>query len=161
MDRHKKIFLKHRLKNTPQRAAIYRVLLSNRNHPTAETVFRTVRKEFPSISFDTVNRTLIRFAQIGLIHPVECSGQGKKYDTDLTPHHHVKCVDCGAIHDFRHAAFDALPLPEKIRKRFTIITQKVVLTGLCRDCEQKGGISHGNTRKTDSGRTGNQDSRTA
>ncbi|MBM3297837.1 MAG: transcriptional repressor, partial [Candidatus Aminicenantes bacterium] len=67
------------LKVTPQRAAIYEELLRARDHPTAEAVYRRVLKRMPNISFDTVNRTLLTFAQIGITKIVEGYGQAKRY----------------------------------------------------------------------------------
>ena len=38
------------LKMTPQRMAVYKVLLESREHPSAEMVFRKVRKLIPNKS---------------------------------------------------------------------------------------------------------------
>jgi len=44
------------LKVTPQRMAVYKVLIESKQHPSAEMVFRKVRGVIPNISLDTVNR---------------------------------------------------------------------------------------------------------
>ena len=139
MDHFEKACRENNLKITPQRVAIYKALLNNAEHPTADSIYRNVKTKFPSISFDTVNRTLISFAHIGLIGTVECSGQGKKYDPNTVPHHHMKCMDCGAIIDFFHKAFDTLKVPGRISKQFKIMNKRVVLTGICQTCIRKGG----------------------
>ncbi len=134
VDEFRKICQKHQLKVTPQRVAIYKELLNDAGHPTADTVYQKVKEVFPSISFDTVNRTLIRFTQIGLIGTIECSGQGKKYDPNLKRHHHFKCIHCGIILDFYHSPFDDLKVPAEKIMNFKVINRKVVLTGICERC---------------------------
>ena len=68
----------HRLKITPQRVAIYRMLIQSDQHPTADLMFRSVKEDFPNISFDTVNRTLLTFADIGVVDVVEVFGGPKQ-----------------------------------------------------------------------------------
>ncbi len=53
------------LKITPQRIAIYKEVLESGNHPSAEDIYRKVKEFHPGISFDTVNRTLLTFADMG------------------------------------------------------------------------------------------------
>ena len=65
-------------------------------------MFRTVREEYPSISFDTVNRALLTFAGIGLVDVVEVFGGPKRFDPDVDDHHHLHCMACGQIIDFDH-----------------------------------------------------------
>ncbi len=43
---------------TPQRAAIYRALAERLDHPTAEDLYRQVRRAYPMISPNTVYYTL-------------------------------------------------------------------------------------------------------
>ena len=68
------------LKVTPQRTAVYQELLRTQEHPSAELLHRKLRKKFPSISLDTVNRTLLTLNEIGVAHIVEGSGDVKRYD---------------------------------------------------------------------------------
>ncbi|MHC4639877.1 MAG: Fur family transcriptional regulator, partial [Planctomycetota bacterium] len=49
------------LRITPQRTVVYKALAKTAKHPSADCIFRIVRKEMPNISFDTVNRTLNTF----------------------------------------------------------------------------------------------------
>ncbi|MCK5707633.1 MAG: transcriptional repressor [Candidatus Aureabacteria bacterium] len=128
---------KHKLRVTPQRVAIYQALRQDRTHPTADAVYQNVKAECSNISLDTVNRTLIKFAEIGFIDTVACSGQGKKYDPNNKLHHHLKCIKCGKIIDFYNKKYDKLNVPENIEEGFTVISKKVVLTGICKKCLSK------------------------
>ena len=77
---------RHQLKITPQRVAIYRELIQSKQHPTANLMFRTIKKAFPNISFDTVNRTLLTFSEIGVVDVVEGFGGPKRFDPDIGDH---------------------------------------------------------------------------
>ena len=122
------------LKITPQRVAVYRALIESDQHPTADAMFQTVKEAYPHISFDTVNRTLLTFAEIGLVDVVETFGGAKRFDPDRDDHHHLHCVACGRIIDFTHDDYHRLEVPEAIATRFKVISKRVVLKGLCDKC---------------------------
>ena len=128
---------RHQLKITPQRVGIYRVLIQSQRHPTADLVFRVVKKEFPNISFDTVNRTLSTFAKIGVVDVVETFGGPKRFDPDITDHHHLHCMACGRIIDFEYEGYARLDVPKAIATTFKVISRRVVLKGLCDTCTAK------------------------
>lgn len=138
MDSFKAECKKHDLKITPQRLAIYREVARSREHPSADKVYRKVRKVFPHISFDTVNRSLITFAEIGVIGVVEGYGEAKRFDPNLEGHHHFRCIRCNAIIDFYDKNLSALKVPREIQRRYTVLNKRVVFEGLCDKCAQKG-----------------------
>jgi Fur family peroxide stress response transcriptional regulator len=125
---------KHGLKVTPQRAGIFQEVSARKDHPSADDVYRSVRGVFPTISFDTVNRTLVTLAEIGLIDVVEGLGNRRRYEGDTTLHHHFHCTVCGRIIDFTSREFDTMKIPDDIRRRFHVYNHRVVLTGLCPTC---------------------------
>ena len=125
------------LKVTPQRIAIYKELIKSKDHPSADIVHRRLIKIFPNISLDTVNRTLLTFAKIGISDIVEGSGSPKRFDPNIGNHHHFRCLNCETIIDFHNASYDNIEIPDKIREQATIITKKVVLEGYCRKCGRK------------------------
>ncbi len=122
------------LKVTPQRVAIYRALLETDQHPSAEAVFRRVRQVFPSISLDTVNRTLLTLSDMGVAFVVEGSGGAKRFDANVTSHQHFKCVKCGRIVDFHHEPFDQIPVPRDLAAHFTVLRATVYIEGVCDRC---------------------------
>jgi Fur family peroxide stress response transcriptional regulator len=128
---------KHKLKITPQRVAIYRKLLDSYDHPTADDVFQAIREEFSNISYDTVNRTLLSLAEIGLIDIVKSPGGARRFDPDAENHHHLHCVKCGKIIDFHSEVCDKLKIPDEIKDHFTVFSKRVVLNGICKECNQK------------------------
>ncbi len=124
------------LKITPQRTAIYEALVNDKAHPSADVVFQRIRKNIQNISFDTVNRTLLSFVDLGLLKVVEGYGRPKRFDPDTDSHHHFQCVKCNKIIDFSDKALDAIEIPKDIKNRFTVTGKKVVLEGFCDSCKR-------------------------
>ena len=123
------------LKVTPQRIAIYRELLKTDAHPSAEMLYEKVKTTFPSISLDTVNRTLLTLNEIGAAFTVEGSGDARRFDGGLNEHQHFKCVKCKRIIDFHHKPFDNIRLPAEISKKFTVLRKTVYVEGICDLCK--------------------------
>ncbi len=131
---------KNNLKITPQRLTIYKELIKNKDHPSADNIFKRVVKIFPNISFDTVNRTLLTFAEIGITNIVEGYGGPKRFDCDTDNHHHFWCIQCHKILDFHDDSIQDLKLPENIHGyKVQIMKTKLLLEGLCEDCQANSG----------------------
>ena len=128
------------LKVTPQRMTVYRALLESTEHPAAETVFRQVRNVFPSISLDTVNRTLLTLNEMGVAFVVEGSGDAKRFDANIENHQHFKCIKCKRIIDVHHEPFNQVSVPKSLRDRFTILRKTVYLEGFCDECKTDSGL---------------------
>jgi Fur family transcriptional regulator, peroxide stress response regulator len=127
---------KAKLKITPQRMAILSELADNNDHPTADAIYQKTKQKLPNISFDTVNRTLITFAQSGVIKVTEGQSGAKRYDPRIEPHHHFHCIKCNRIIDFRNKEYDQIELPENITSKHQVLGQKIVLDGICQDCKE-------------------------
>lgn len=125
------------LKITPQRMAVLNELADNYDHPTADAIYQKIKKKMPNISFDTVNRTLISFAQSGVIKIAEGQGGARRYDPMTEPHHHFHCIICNRIIDFVNKKYDKIKLPDSITKKHKVFGQKMVLDGICQDCKNK------------------------
>lgn len=123
------------IKATPQRLAIYKELSKAKDHPSTDQVFQRVRRRYPNVSFDTVNRTVLTFVESGIIRMVEGSGGGRCFDPILDPHHHLQCIKCYAIIDFFNESYDKLRIPKKLPEGFQVLSKKVVLEGLCKKCK--------------------------
>ena len=131
----------HHLKVTPQRMAIYRELVQSTEHPTVDAMFQTVKKEFPNISYDTVSRTMLTFAEIGMVDLVEVYGGAKRFDPNVTIHHHLHCVSCGKILDFHNDQYNNRDIPDEVQQHFRVLTSRVVLKGICEQCSKSGNVS--------------------
>lgn len=130
----KDICYREGLKITPQRLAIYKELISSFEHPSASNLYEKVKKYFSNISLDTVNRTLLTFNRIGIIRVVEGSGNSKRYDSKLEPHHHFRCVRCNRIIDFYNKEYDDIEIPAEFKAKFIVTTKRINLEGVCNKC---------------------------
>lgn len=128
------------LKITPQRMAIYGALVSSPGHPSAEEVFRLVRRLLPNVSFDTVYRTLLSFTEMGIISVQEAGGK-KHFDSNLQGHHHLHCIRCNRISDFHSPALDRAPLPQEAAGGFHVLSRRMTVEGVCARCAAKNGAS--------------------
>lgn len=125
------------LRVTPQRIAVYRALVETTGHPSAETVFRSVRTAFPNISLDTVNRTLLTLNEIGAAFIVEGSGDAKRYDANMAAHQHFRCVRCKLIMDLCLDPVVEFKTPASL-DGFTVLKKTVYLEGICGYCMDAG-----------------------
>jgi Fur family transcriptional regulator, peroxide stress response regulator len=68
-------------------------------HPTAEEVYRLVRKKISNVSLATVYRNLHLLAEEGKIREVQFQDDVIRYDGMLDAHEHFYCVTCGTVQD--------------------------------------------------------------
>ncbi|MFH1062301.1 MAG: Fur family transcriptional regulator [Candidatus Omnitrophota bacterium] len=125
------------LRITPQRIAIYEALKDDLTHPSADDIYKKVKIKFLNISFDTVNRTLLSYADIGIIKIAESYNRQKRFDPDTENHHHLNCIKCGRIIDFENKDFDELKIPKSINNKYKVLGKRVVLEHICDKCKRK------------------------
>ena len=129
-----KICRDHGLKLTHQRIEILRVLASYAEHPSAEKIYKRLVSKFPTLSLDTVYRTLFTFEKLGIISRVQVLDDRGRFDANLTPHHHMICTKCKSIIDFYWPTFDEIELPLETKKWGRIKSKQVELRGTCDSC---------------------------
>ena len=86
-------------RNTRQRKVILEELSKTTAHPTAVQLYGAVRRRLPKISLGTVYRNLELLARTGRIVKLELAGAEIRFDADLRPHDHIRCVSCGRVDD--------------------------------------------------------------
>jgi Fe2+ or Zn2+ uptake regulation protein len=123
-------FRAHGLKVTPQREAVFRVLLGNDGHPTAEAVHAAVTAELPSVSLRTVYQVLNDLAAMGEIHALELGTGAARFDPNVDAHHHLVCTSCGTVRD---VYVDPVAVPAGA-DGFTVESAEVVFRGRCATC---------------------------
>ncbi|MDD3641997.1 MAG: transcriptional repressor [Candidatus Krumholzibacteria bacterium] len=122
------------IKQTHQRLEIFREVAGSGDHPCAETVYRGVRRRVPSISLDTVYRTLWLLLDLGLVGTLGRSRDRTRFDADTRPHHHFVCSRCGMTMDFYSEEFDGLGLPGGAGEIGSARRARVEIEGICADC---------------------------
>jgi Fur family peroxide stress response transcriptional regulator len=124
-------------KLTPQRMEIFREVAQTGEHPDAEKVFEGVRKRMPTVSLDTVYRTLWWLNDLGLIKMLGPARERVRFDADLSRHHHFVCTECGLTRDFVSDELDRLELPDSLLSIGHAEKTHVEVKGLCRKCAGK------------------------
>jgi Fur family peroxide stress response transcriptional regulator len=122
------------VKLTHQRLEIFREVASSLEHPDAERVFRAVRRRVPTVSIDTVYRTLWMLNDLGLITTLGPRRDSVRFDANLEHHHHYVCVRCGLARDFESAALDALGVPDVVKRLGQVVDTHVEVRGVCSRC---------------------------
>lgn len=122
------------LRLTHQRLEIYRELVTACDHPSAETLHQRLRKRIPTLSLDTVYRTLATLAEQGLIKRVETLESQARFEATSRRHHHLICRKCGKIADFQWPDIDSAMLPQEISEWGRIDLKNVVIHGICQKC---------------------------
>ncbi|MCU0750093.1 MAG: transcriptional repressor [Akkermansiaceae bacterium] len=87
------------LRMTRQRQEIYRILIEQRNHPTANEVFMRAKDRLPNISLATVYNCLEALVQHGIIRQVNFERESSRYCPNLREHGHFHDATTGVIHD--------------------------------------------------------------
>lgn len=127
------------LKVTPQRLSIYGLLLGTKEHPSAETIYAQVKSNMPSISFNTVYKTLSSLEESGLIKKLVVEENHYRFDADTSPHAHLLCVNCNKLEDIPGEYGSRVRM---MREEFastsgrTIISEELYFFGYCGHCGQ-------------------------
>ncbi len=119
---------------THQRLEIFREIAASLDHPDAEAVFRAVQKRMPTVSLDTVYRTLWMLNDLGLVTTLGLRRESVRFDANLEKHHHYLCVHCGLARDFESAEFNALRIPDVAKTFGSVVTTHVEVRGVCGRC---------------------------
>lgn len=127
------------MKLTPQRLEIFRELLAQKDHPSAELIFKRLRKRLPTISLDTVYRTLATFDELGIIKKLNLANARTLFDTNLKEHHHFICSRCRRVEDISWPDFDKARLPESVIALGSVRVRHLELHGICNECLKKEG----------------------
>jgi Fur family peroxide stress response transcriptional regulator len=122
------------LKITPQRVSIFKLLQGNRDHPSAEDIYRQVLKVHPSISFTTVYKTLQTLRDMAEIQEISIDPERAHYDPVTEEHVHTFCRSCRTISDLEEAQENALAAFIPTTGPFEVHNVQVHLVGLCGEC---------------------------
>lgn len=122
------------IKVTPQRLEIFREIMRAHDHPSADDIYSRVKDRLPSISLDTVYRTLSTFESCGLISRVQFLEDKTRFDPNRRNHHHMFCTVCKGLRDFYWVDFDNAEFPSEILQWGRPQTRHVQVRGVCSKC---------------------------
>jgi Fe2+ or Zn2+ uptake regulation protein len=114
-----------------QRIRIYESLAAVKTHPAADTIYRELTGEMPTLSRTTVFSTLDLFARRGVVQRLALSGTELRYDADTSRHVHFRCRSCGAVSDLPGLRAPAQP---KAPDGYIVESSQFYAEGLCPAC---------------------------
>lgn len=122
------------LRVTRPRLTLYRFLVQRHDHPGIEQIFADAQASLPSLSLNTVYRTIRTFETAGLVACVTTWRGVARYDADVNSHAHFLCVRCGMIADVD--ADEVLRFEKSsIRPAHGVIDRAdLLLRGVCKGC---------------------------
>lgn len=93
------LFVRHGLRCTQQRRALYEALAARPCHPTADHLFQELCERGHHISLATVYNTLEAFCRAGIAQKLTGNGASARYDACVHNHLHVIDQKSGAVAD--------------------------------------------------------------
>lgn len=125
------------IKLTHQRIEIFKEIATTEEHPDAETVYLRVKKRIPTISLDTVYRTLWFLKDLGLITTLGTPHDRIRFDANIQPHQHFICTKCGSIKDLNYVPPGEGTWSDTVEPLGRVETIEINFKGICAKCLQE------------------------
>ena len=126
-------------RKTAQKSFIFGYLKSVKTHPTAEAVYREIKKKLPSISQGTVYRVLNNFKEKGEVLAIDTK-DNVHFDGDISDHAHFICEVCGNVYDVMNECSECGILKNKTTRKVPqvgiIKHYKINFYGVCNKCQK-------------------------
>jgi len=135
------------VKLTHQRLEIFREVAKSGDHPDVETIFSGIRRRVPTVSLDTVYRTLWLLMDLGLLTTLGAPRERVRFDANMSSHHHFICGKCGMTRDFLSHKFDRLKTPAAVKILGNVESTQIEARGICFRCSKKNKLKHRVQRK--------------
>ncbi len=129
----RELLAKHNIRVSHQRLLILDYLIMHPIHPTADTIYKDLKKVDPVISQATVYNTLNLLVKHKLVKELDFNMSSKRYEFKKTNHGHFICESCGLIEDLD---VDDLEYPKELNE-YEIDNVEVIYRGLCPICLHK------------------------
>jgi Fur family peroxide stress response transcriptional regulator len=117
-----------------QRELIYNALVSTKEHPSAEMIFKKLKPSCPSLSLGTVYRNLNLLVEEGRALCIPSTVN--RYDATTQDHPHFYCTCCGNLYDLDIPIDQSMHLAvEKLG--YHVHSQDLIFKGICPHCLTK------------------------
>lgn len=136
MDTITSIFKEKKLKLTPQRLAVYKYLMSTKEHPSAESIYKALQPDYPTMSLATVYKALKTLVEVNLVQEINVGEGNFRYDGTIAPHAHIQCIHCSKVEDMDNFDLNFINEEAKKHTKFNIISNQVYFYGICPNCEE-------------------------
>ena len=133
-------------RNTKQRQKILDLLVNSKSHPTADWIYRKLKKRFRNLSLGTVYRNLRILKETGQIWELNFGTGLSRYDAVAHSHYHFICNSCQNIYDIKIPPMRGLDDRVIQLTGFRILSHRLVFFGLCDVCKLKKKKNNRNIR---------------
>ena len=125
------------LKVTLPRVKVLNVLEnSDKNHLSAEDVYKALLQNAEQIGLATVYRVLTQFEGAGLVRRHHFDGGQSVFELDRGGHHdHLVCVKCGKIVEFVEETIEERQRAIAREHGFSLEDHSLTIYGICTDCQ--------------------------
>jgi len=137
MHRFEELFKRSGAKMTHQRMQVFREIAQTGEHLDAVSIYERVRRRMPTISLDTVYRTLWMLMDMGLTTTLGIHRERVRFDGNTALHHHFICTKCGMTRDLHSGELNNLQAPEAVKSLGRVETTHVEFRGLCSKCSKE------------------------
>jgi len=121
-------------KLTPQRRLIIELVNRSDRRLNASEIHAYIEKKHPRISLDTVYRNLRLLAELGIVHQIPLQS-GMVYESAVTHHHHLVCVDCGKVACLHYCPDYYAYSKQAETQGFEVLGHKFEVQGRCPSCK--------------------------
>lgn len=122
---------------TPQRQIILDAVHTAGGHCTPDQIYERVQRVNSAINRATVYRTLEFLLKLGLVTTAHLEENQVVYEiAGIKPHHHLVCQNCRHLVEIDHEMIDPLFQQLQTKLDVTILTDHLVLFGLCPECKR-------------------------
>lgn len=125
---------------TRQRQKILEIFrsLPEGDHLGAEEIYQTLTNAGETIGISTIYRALHLMVNMGLLRELDLA-EGRKLYELATPsvheHHHLVCVQCGAVQEFEETSMATVGVQEAERHGFALLNCQFTVYAVCPTCQ--------------------------
>ncbi len=108
-------------------------------HLSAEDVHHKLLEAHKRVSLATVYRTLRLLVQMGVLHELELSEGGHRFELssdEIPDHHHMVCISCGRTEEFENELVLKAGKEAADNIGFELIESTLNVRALCPDCKR-------------------------
>lgn len=124
-------------KVTPQRLAIYDVLVNTKEHPSAEMIFNKLQPAYPTMSLATVYKTIEILKEMGMVQALNVGEDSFRYDADISDHAHIRCLTCGRVDDLHGIDHSEFSSAVEKSTAYRLTGQQFYFFGQCPACQSR------------------------